>query len=108
MFKRVQGDTRPSIDVTLIDDTTGSPVSLVGTAPYPQVRMVIRVAGASTATATVYGTITNAANGQVNFSPSAATFPAAGSYEGEVSVLFGAADPWTAFDVLQFVVRNHF
>jgi hypothetical protein len=106
-IKLVQGDTKPALVCTITDDTTGSVLSLVGAT----VRLKFREVGATTLTATITGSLTDAANGQVTFFP--ATAPemlasASGDYEGEIEITFADSTVQTVYDLLKFKVREDF
>lgn len=106
-IKLVQGDTKPALVCNITDETTGAAIALTGAT----VRLKFRQVGATDLTATVTGTITDAANGQVVFYPASA--PAmlagvAGDYEGEIEITFADTTVQTVYDVLKFKVREDF
>lgn len=106
-IKLVQGDTRPALVCNLTDDTTGAAINITGAT----VLLKFRAAGATALTATVTGSITDAAAGQVVFYPASA--PAMlqgepGDYEGEIEITFGDGQIQTVYDVLKFKVREDF
>jgi hypothetical protein len=107
LIKLVQGDTRPALVCTITDQTTGLPVTLTGAT----CRLKFRQVGATTLTATLIGTVTDAVNGIVEFywaSDPAALATADGQYEGEIEVTFADGQIQTVYDKLQFVVRADF
>lgn len=106
-IKLVQGDTRPALVCTITDDTTGVAVDVSGATP----RLKFRLAGSTTLTTTVTGTVTDGPNGVVVFYPAAAPEMlqgAAGDYEGEIEVTFADGQIQTVYDVLKFRVREDF
>jgi hypothetical protein len=107
LIKLVQGDTRPALVCNITDETTGLPVSLTGAT----CRLKFRKVGATTLTATLTGTVTNAVNGVVEFywaSDPSSLATADGQYEGEIEVTFSDGQIQTVYDKLQFVVRADF
>lgn len=106
-IKLVQGDTRPAIVCTITDDTTGKPINISGAT----VILKFREVGATTLQATVPGSVTNGAAGQVVFYPASAPEMlqgAAGEYEGEVEITFAGGQIQTVYDPLRFKVREDF
>jgi hypothetical protein len=106
-IKLVQGDTRPAIVCTITDETTGDPVNITGAA----VVLKFRPTGSTTLQATVSGTVTSGAAGQVAFYP--ASTPAmltgdAGDYEGEIEITFSDGQIQTVYDLLKFKIREDF
>lgn len=106
-IKLVQGDTRPTIVCSITDDTTNAPINITGAT----IVLKFRAAGSTTLTATVPGSVTNGAIGQVAFSPASA--PAMlqglpGDYEGEIEITFSDGQIQTVFDTLRFRVREDF
>jgi hypothetical protein len=106
-IKLVQGDTRPALVCTITDDTTNAPIDITGAT----VVLKFRVAGATTLTATVTGSVTNGAAGQVVFYPASAPEMlqgAPGDYEGEIEITFSDSQIQTVYDTLRFKVREDF
>jgi hypothetical protein len=106
-IKLVQGDTRPALVCTITDDTTGQPINITGAT----LALKFRAAGADTLQATVPGSVTDGAAGQVAFYPASA--PAMlqgepGEYEGEIEITFADGQVQTVFDLLKFKVRGDF
>ena len=106
-IKLVQGDTKPALVCNITDEVTGAAIALTGAT----VRLKFRQVGSTTLTATVIGSVTDAANGQVVFFP--ATAPAmlageAGDYEGEIEITFADSTVQTVYDLLKFKVREDF
>lgn len=107
VIKLVQGDTRPALVVTLTDNTTTDPINLTGAT----CRLKFRKVGASTLTATLIGTVTNATQGIVEFywaSVPTSLSGEPGQYEGEIEVTFSDTQIQTVYDTLQFVLRQEF
>lgn len=106
-IKLVQGDTKPAIVCRLTDDTTGLPLGITGAT----VRLKFRAAGATTLTATVVGTVTDGANGEVVFYPASAPEMLQGEpgdYEGEIEITFADTTVQTVYDLLKFKLREDF
>jgi len=106
-IKLVKDDTRPALVCNITDDTTGDVISLVGAT----VVLKFRALGSTDLQATVTGSVTDGANGQVTFYPS--SNPAmlqgdAGDYEGEIEITFSDGTVQTVYDVLKFKVRADF
>jgi hypothetical protein len=106
-IKLVQGDTRPAIVCTLTDEATGAAIGLTGAT----VRLKLRALGSTTLTATVVGSVTNAAGGVVAFFPASAPemlLGEPGDYEGEIEITFSDSQVQTVYDLLKFKVREDF
>jgi hypothetical protein len=106
-IKLVQGDTRPALNVTITDESTGEPVSIVGAT----VRLKFRKQGTTTLTATLTGTITDGLNGQVSFywaSDPTSLSGEPGNYEGEIEITFSDGQIQTVYDTLKFRLREDF
>lgn len=104
-IKLVQGDTRPQISTTLVDENTALPIVLTGAA----VVMRFRKVGDTTILDTLNSVVTDALNGIVVFSLNPGTLTnAIGDYEGEIEVTFPDATRQTTYDVLKFKVRADF
>lgn len=105
-IKLVQGDTRPQVQVTITDETTGLAVDITGAS----VVLKFRAAGGTTLIDTLTGVIVDGPNGKAVFVWNPTTLDVdAGEYEGEVQVTFGAgAGIQTVYDVLKFKVREDF
>jgi hypothetical protein len=106
-IKMVQGDTKPALVCNITDDTTGLPIALTGAT----VRLKFRAAGATTLTATVTGSVTDGAAGQVVFFPASAPEMLQGEpgdYEGEIEITFADNTVQTVYDLLKFKVREDF
>lgn len=104
-IKLVQGDTRPTLVVTLTDEVTELPINITGATP----RLKFRKASAATLTATLDGTVTDGVNGQVAFFwTQDALAGEAGDYEGEIEITFGDGTVQTVYEILKFKVRQDF
>ena len=106
-IKLVQGDTKPAIVCRLTDDTTGLPLGITDAT----VRLKFRATGATELTATVTGTVTDGANGEVVFYPASAPEMLQGDpgdYEGEIEITFSDSQVQTVYEVLKFKVREDF
>jgi hypothetical protein len=106
-IKLVQGDTRPALICTLTDETTNAPISIVGAT----VVLKFREVGSETLKATIPGSITNGALGQVAFYW--ASVPTSldgdpGDYEGEIEITFSDGQIQTVYDPLKFKLRQDF
>jgi hypothetical protein len=106
-IKLVQGDTRPALVCSITDETTGAAIDVTGCTAV----LKFRETGAATLQATVPGSITNGAAGQITFYPAstpAMLQGAAGEYEGEIEITFTDGQIQTVYDVLKFKVREDF
>lgn len=104
-IKLVQGDTRPQIQVTLTDESTGSPIDISGATP----RLKFRAAGEETILDTLVGTVQNGPNGVAIFIFNPTTLDVEpGDYEGEIEVTFSDGGVQTAFELQKFKVRAQF
>jgi hypothetical protein len=106
-IKLVTNDTRPALVCNITDSTTGAVVVLTGAT----VRLYFRALGSDTLQATVTGSVTNGATGQVTFYPASAPAMlqgAAGDYEGEIEITFSDGQIQTVYDVLKFKLREDF
>lgn len=106
-IKLVQGDTKPALVCNITDEITGAAINITGAT----VLLKFRAVGTTTLTATVTGSVTNGAIGQVAFYPASA--PAmllgeAGDYEGEIQVTFSDGTIQTVYDLLKFKLREDF
>lgn len=105
-IKLVQGDTRPQIQVTLTDQTTGYPIDITDAT----VLMKFRAVGETTLIDTLTGIVVSGQDGIVVFSWNPTTLNVdAGEYEGEIEVTFDAgAGVQSVYDLLKFKVREDF
>lgn len=105
VIKLVQGDSRPSLVVTLTDKKTGIPLNLTGTSPV----LKFREEGASELTRIVPGAVVDPVNGVCVFHwsevPGILDGPA-GNYEGEIEITYEDTSIQTVFDQLYFYMRE--
>lgn len=105
IIKLVQGDTLPTVTVTLTDEFTGVAVDLTGAT----VVVKFRASGTTTVLTTLACAIVGAAAGIFSFSfPSPALDVEPGLYEGEIQVTFSGGEIQSVYDVLKFRVRADF
>lgn len=102
----VQGDTRPAIVCTLLDESTQLPIGLTGATP----RLNFRAPGSPTILTTITGSITDGANGVCVFYPASAPEMLAGfgNFEGEIEITFADGQIQTVYELLKFKVRQEF
>ena len=119
----VQGDTLPSVVVSIFKDDLSAPLDLRGST----VLLKFREAGSDTIKATLTGTLlqgydngsgvvdssppydlNDGRGGRVQFSWTADALDAEGSFEGEVEVTNGNALIQTVYEKLKFRVRAQF
>jgi hypothetical protein len=121
-IKLVQNDTKPQINLSLTDETTGDPIDLTGAT----VRMHFRAAGSATIKETlILGLLTGRVleDGSIDTTPpydtpgrggrcyvtwGETTLDTVGEFEGEVFVTFADSGIQTVYDVLKFKVRDEF
>lgn len=105
-IKLVQGDTRPQIQLTLTDETTGNAIDITGAT----VLMKFRASGSDTLVDTLTGIVTNGPAGSVVIGWNPTTLAVeAGDYEGEVEVTFASGQGvQTVYELLKFKVREEF
>lgn len=105
IIKLVQGDTLPTVTVTLTDEFTGIAVDITGAT----VVVKFRLTGTEIVLSTLATVIVGAAAGIFSF-----TFPAPaldvdpGLYEGEIQVTFAGGAIQSVYDPLKFRVRKDF
>ena len=105
-IKLVQGDTKPTIQLTLTDEVTGNPYDLSDA--NTTVRVYFRARGTTTLLSTIACTKTDAVNGVVTFDFSNNVLDVdPGLYEGEIEVDLNGAKH-TVYQVLKFRVREDF
>jgi len=106
-IRLVSGDGRPTITLTLTDETTGDPIDV--SAGTTTVNVKFRAAGTTTLLDTIACNITDGVNGIVTFDFSGGTLAGldAGLYEAEIEIDFNG-DTQTLYDVLKFRVRDEF
>ncbi len=104
-IKLVQGDTRPSLVCTLVDETSGQIINLLGATP----RMKFRAKGSEEVIEVLEGVVTSPLGGQCVFAWSEQSLNVEpGPYEGEVEITFSDGAVQTVYDVLRFYVRPQF
>ena len=105
-IKLVRGDTRPQLQLTLTDETTGLAINITGAT----VRLKFRAVGDTALIDTLTGIVTNGTAGQVAFLWNSTTLNVdGGEYEGEVEVTFPSGQGvQTVYEVLKFKVREDF
>jgi hypothetical protein len=106
-IKLVQGDTKPALVCNITDEITGNAIALTGAT----VLLKFRAVGSADLTATVTGSVTDGANGQVAFYPASAPemlAGEAGDYEGEIQITFVDGTIQTVYDLLKFKLREDF
>lgn len=107
VIKLVQGDTKPSLVVTLTDQSTNTPLNLTGTAPV----LKFREAGTPDLIRTVPGVVVDPINGVCVFHWS--MVPGIldgnpGNYEGEVEIVYDDATNQTVYEQLYFYLREQY
>ena len=107
VIKLVQGDTRPSLVITLTDKTTGTPLNLTGTSPV----LKFREAGMAELIGIVPGSVVDPENGICVFHwsqvPNILSGPP-GNYEGEVEIVYSDTTVQTVYDQLYFYLREQY
>lgn len=107
VIRLVQGDSKPTIILTLTDETTGFPIDL--TQSTTTVVVKFRASGSTTLLSTIPCALyTDGADGKITFDFSGGVLDVApGMYEGEIEVRFGSLNQ-TVYDTLRFRVRQEF
>jgi hypothetical protein len=107
VIKLVQGDTLPSITITLTDEVTGAAFDLSGGGT--SIAIKFRAVNATTVLATIVGSVVDGPNGvfEFDFTPSVLLGIDPGQYEGEIKVTT-AAGLQTVFEPIKFRVRAKF
>lgn len=107
VIKLVQGDTKPSLVVTLKDQSSSIPLNLTGVTP----ALKFRESGATTLIGIVPGAVVDIVGGIVVFHwtavPNILDVPA-GNYEGEIELTYADGSVQTVFDALYFYIREQF
>ena len=99
----VRLDRRPYVTLTLSSEADGRPINLTDAT----VTLTARKTGAADISFTVAIEVTEPENGICRFHfPESSLDVPAGSYQGELVVLFSNGDPQTVFDFLHFQVRE--
>ncbi len=107
VIKLVQGDTLPTVTITLTDEVTGAAYDLSGGGT--SIAIMFRATNSTTVLATIVGTVVDGPNGifKFDFSPSVLATLTAGLYEGEIKVTT-AAGLQTVFEPIKFRLRAKF
>jgi hypothetical protein len=102
----VQGDTRPAIVCTLLDEVSEAPIGLTGATP----RLNFRAPGSATILTTITGSVTDGPNGVCVFHPATAPemLDGFGYFEGEIEITFADGQIQTVYELLKFKVRQEF
>ena len=121
-IKLVQGDTKPTLVITITDETTGLPISISNAIP----RLKMRELGSTTLKTTLTGTpvpgllnadgtvdtsgayATPGAGGRCAFAWTQQALDKAGDFEGEIEVTFADGTIQTVFGLLKFKIREQF
>ena len=107
VIKLVQGDSRPSLVVTLTDEKSGSAINLTDTTPV----LKFRAEGADVLIGEVTGAVVDPVNGVCVFHWS--TVPGIldveeGVYEGEIEIRYQDGTVQTVYGMLRFYLRDQF
>lgn len=124
-IKLVQGDTRPKLILSMLDENTGSPIDLSG--PGISVRLLFREVGSEEIKAEmpctpIPGWLDREINevvydgqysipgtgGRVGMDWLPNALDTSGEFEAELEATFNDGTVLTAFNVLRFVVREQF
>ena len=104
-IKLVQGDTRPQVKVTVLDDNTDTAIDIRNSS----LVMRFRAVGSTTVLDTLNGIILDGINGIAAFAWNPTTLNVdAGDYEGEIEITFSDNTRQTVYDVIKFKVREDF
>lgn len=105
VIKLVQGDTRPTLKVTITDQNSNdAPVNISGA----NIRLKFREMDGTLLLDTLTGIVIDGANGVCLFFWNPNTLVNAGDYEGEIEITYEAGSIQTVFDLVYFVVREQF
>jgi hypothetical protein len=106
VIRLVKGDSKPVIQLALIDDVTGGVLDISQASTTVSVRF--RKAGSTTLLSTISCTkVTDGTDGKVEFDFSGGVLNVdAGQYEGEIIVDFNGSTQ-TVYDLLTFRVRDN-
>lgn len=122
VIKVVQGDTRPSLVLTLTDEATGAPINIEGATPRLKLRetdstVVKEVLVGTTLPGRLNadGTVTSAApydasgsGGRMLFAWTSTALDTAGYFEAEIEVTFADGTIQSAFDLIKLRIRDDF
>ncbi len=105
-IKLVQGDTFPSIRVTLTDETSGAPIDLTGATVTMHFRAVGEAAPLFSLVATVYPSEAVLGKAVFTWGPTSLN-QTPGDYEGEVEVYWASSGArQTVYEFLKFRLRE--
>lgn len=107
VIRLVQGDEKPLVIVTLMDDVTNTPVDLTAVSTTVQVKF--REQGSTTLLSTIScAKINNGIAGQVQFDFNGGVLDVPpGMYEGEIVINY-STEVQTVYETLRFRVRDNF
>jgi hypothetical protein len=107
VIRLVQNDSKPSIILTLTDETTGLPIDLA--LPTTTVVVKFRASGSTTLLSTIScAKYTDGSDGKVTFDFTGGVLDVdPGMYEGEIVVDYDG-ETQTVYDTLRFRVRQEF
>lgn len=105
VIKVVQGDTRPPVEVDLVNEYSNAPINLTGAT----VKMYFRELNTVTLLDTLNGVIINPEAGNVvlPWNPTTLQVPE-GTYEGEIEITFIDGTKQSVFNPLIFALREQF
>lgn len=99
----VQGDTRPTIKVTIFDEfKPDESFNISGTS----ILLKVRVLDVPGITSTLTGTILDGLRGIVVFDFEPDTLQEDGEYEAEIEITYPSGDVHTVYDKIYFAVRE--
>lgn len=105
-IKLVRADNRPVITLTIVDESTGSPIDLSGATEVVKFRLR---GGASVLSTLPCTHVTDGSDGKTKFQfPGTSLDVAAGLYEGEIDITFTGGDKQAVYEALKFQVRERF
>ena len=117
-IKLVTGDTYPELTFNLKDSNTaatGKSLDEEDSSTWGAVNLTsgsvklrVREVGSTTITSTLTATLTNASAGTCTVLFTTATFPSAGTYEGEIEYTDSNSKVQTVQDLIKFIVRSDF
>lgn len=107
VIKLVQGDSRPSLIITVTDKTTGNPLNLTGTRPV----LKFRELDGTQVLGEIPGALIDPVNGCCVFHWTAVPgildgFP--GNYEGEIEITYDDSTVQTVYERIYFYLREQF
>lgn len=114
----VAGDTLPELTFALKDSksaatgktldsndsSTWQPISISGAT----VRLRLRELGSTTVSSTMTCTVTDGANGRCATNFPTGTLTKAGTFEGEIEIVFASGGIQTVYDLIKLKVRSDF